>query len=94
MSENAVGYLLNRAGYHHRHVPHGFRAAFSSIMNERRPQDGDAIEACLAHDVPGIRGRYLRSAFNDRRRELLTEWAALLTDGMLPAARLVEGPRR
>jgi integrase len=22
-SENALGYLLNRAGYHHRHVPHG-----------------------------------------------------------------------
>ncbi|MCU4162334.1 tyrosine-type recombinase/integrase, partial [Acidiphilium sp. AL] len=28
MSENAMGYLLNRAGYHHRHVPHGWRAAF------------------------------------------------------------------
>ena len=34
MSENAIGYLLNRAGYHGRHVPHGFRAAFSTIMNE------------------------------------------------------------
>jgi integrase len=26
MSENAIGYLLNRAGYHGRHVPHGFRS--------------------------------------------------------------------
>ena len=32
MSENALGYLLNRAGYHGHHVPHGFRAAFSTIM--------------------------------------------------------------
>src|SRR3546814_10758952 len=29
MSENAIGYLLNRAGYHGHHVPHGFRAARS-----------------------------------------------------------------
>ena len=34
MSENAMGYLLNRAGYHSRHVPHGWRATFSSVMNE------------------------------------------------------------
>jgi len=34
MIENALVYLLNRAGYHRRHVPHGFRAAFSTIMNE------------------------------------------------------------
>ena len=28
MSEDAIGYLLNRAGYHRRHVPHGWRATF------------------------------------------------------------------
>ncbi|GBQ24660.1 phage integrase [Acetobacter estunensis NRIC 0472] len=28
LCENAIGYLLNRAGYHGRHVPHGFRATF------------------------------------------------------------------
>jgi len=33
ISENAIGYLLNRAGYHGHHVPHGFRAALSTIMN-------------------------------------------------------------
>ena len=27
-------YLLNRFGYHGRHVPHGCRAAFSRTMNE------------------------------------------------------------
>lgn len=37
MSENAMGYLLNRAGYHSKHAPHGFRSSFSTIMNERFP---------------------------------------------------------
>jgi integrase len=40
MSENAIGYLLNRAGYHGHHVPHGFRAAFSTIMNEWAERHG------------------------------------------------------
>jgi hypothetical protein len=34
MSENAIVYLLNRAGSHGQHVPHGFQSAFSTIMNE------------------------------------------------------------
>lgn len=34
MRANALGYLLNRAGYRGHHVPHGFRAAFSTVMNE------------------------------------------------------------
>jgi len=41
MSENAIGYLLNRAAYHGHHVPHRFRAAFSTIMNERAERNGD-----------------------------------------------------
>eukprot|EP00913_Durusdinium_trenchii_P021234 g19947.t1 len=49
MSENAMGYLLNRAGYNSRHVPHGFRSSFSSIMNERFPADRFVIDLMLAH---------------------------------------------
>lgn len=54
MSENAIGYLLNRAGYHGHHVPHGFRAAFSTIMNEWAERQGSAsdrpiIDLMLAH---------------------------------------------
>lgn len=44
MSENALGYLINRAGYAGQHVPHGFRSSFSSIMNERRPEDRAIID--------------------------------------------------
>lgn len=35
ISENAVGYLYNRLVAHGRHVPHGWRSTFSTIMNER-----------------------------------------------------------
>ena len=49
MSENAIGYLLNRAGYHSRHVPHGWRATFSTIMNERFGDDRHVIDLMLAH---------------------------------------------
>ena len=94
LSENSIGYLLNRAGYHHKHVPHGFRAAFSSVMNERHPSDQDAIETCLAHSVPGTRGAYMRANFLARRRELLSEWAELLFARMPAAETLISGPRR
>jgi integrase len=93
LSENGVGYLLNRAGYHGRHCAHGFRAAFSSIMNQRHPADHDAIEAQLAHVVPGVRGAYLRAPFKERRAELLAEWDSLLMAGAKDARSLLLGPR-
>jgi len=54
-SENAIGYLLNRAGYHGHHVPHGFRAVFSTIMNEWAERNGKThdrkvIDLMLAHE--------------------------------------------
>ncbi len=49
LSENALGYLLNRAGYHGHHVPHGFRASFSSVMNEAFRADRQIIDLMLAH---------------------------------------------
>ena len=52
---------------------HGFRASFSSIMNERHPDARDAIEAQLAHVVRGVRSAYLRAPFLERRREFLAE---------------------
>lgn len=55
ISENTLRALLIRAGYYQRHVPHGFRAAFSTYMNERpvaERQDGDraVIDLMLAHE--------------------------------------------
>ena len=95
MSENAMGYLLNRAGYHHRHVPHGWRATFSTIMNERHRADHLVIEAVLAHRPENeVMAAYNRAKYLDRRRELLQEWADDLLKDAAPAAELLNGPRR
>ena len=73
MSENALGYLLNRAGYHGRHVPHGFHAAFSTVMNEwanqhGRPDDRAVIDLMLARDGSDfLRSRLRRLAVEARR---------------------------
>jgi integrase len=94
MARGTLVGLLNRTGYGGVHCAHGFRAAFSSIMNERHPDAWDAVEAQLAHVVRGVRGAYLRAPFLERRRELLTEWAHLLLEGAPDAESLLLGPRR
>ncbi|WP_054310025.1 integrase arm-type DNA-binding domain-containing protein [Mesorhizobium sp. 1M-11] len=95
MSENAIGYLLNRAGYHHKHVPHGWRATFSSVMNEQFRTDKSVIDLMLAH-VPKdkVEGAYNRALHLERRRELAQIWADLILEGARPAADLLVGPRR
>lgn len=95
MSENALGYLLNRAGYHQRHVPHGWRAAFSSIMNERFRADRAVIDLMLAHAPKDkVEAAYNRAMHMERRRELACEWAAMLLQEMQPAAILLTGRRK
>jgi integrase len=86
ISENTLRALLIRAGYYQRHVPHGFRAAFSTIMNERpkgpdgrHDDDRAVIDLMLAH-VPKdkVEGAYNRAAYMSRRRELAQAWADLV----------------
>ena len=100
MSENAIGYLLNRAGYHGRHVPHGFRSAFSTIMNEWANRHGNEsdraiIDLMLAH-VPKdqVEGAYNRAAYMPRRREIVIIWADKLCANLPSAETLVTKPRR
>jgi integrase len=100
MSENALGYLLNRAGYHGRHVPHGFRAAFSTIMNEwvnthGREDDRAVIDLMLAH-VPQnkVEGAYNRAAYMERRKELAQVWADMLALGLARPAALLPLQRK
>ncbi len=94
MSENAMGYLLNRAGYHAHHVPHGWRATFSTVMNERFRADKPVIDLMLAH-VPkdNVEKAYNCALHLERRRELAQEWADLLLAGAVPAIDLLTGPR-
>ena len=100
MSENALSYLYKRLpAFAGRHVPHGWRATFSTIMNERtsqhgRPNDRAVIELMLAHQLQGVEAAYNRSQHTERRREIANEWAELLLGNLPPVSTLLDGPRR
>jgi hypothetical protein len=71
MARTAIGYMLHRAGYHGRHVPHGWRSTSSTIMNERHRADRAVIDLTLAHlSKDKTEAAYSRAAHMARRREL------------------------
>lgn len=79
IGEAAIGALYARAGFAGRHVPHGWRATFSTVMNDRRPSDRAAIDRVLAHTPKDkVEAAYNRSEQLTLRRELLQEWADLV----------------
>lgn len=80
LGEGAIGDLYDRAGYAGRHVPHGWRASFSTILNEHLGEDWRAdIDRALAHATTGkVEGAYNRAQLLGRRRELLETWAQIL----------------
>jgi integrase len=107
MTVNAIGYLYNREGYKGKHVPHGWRSSFSTIMNEQADRelgtdvrllaDRLIIDLMLAHTPAGISAtelRYNRARFMDRRRELAKRWADMIMEGALPATEILDSPRR
>ncbi len=98
ISENTIRALLIRAGYYQRHVPHGFRAAFSTIMNEhpdRREGDRAVIDLMLAH-VPKdkVEGAYNRAGYLPRRREIAQAWADLIAVDLCDPAEHLGKPIR
>jgi hypothetical protein len=100
MSENAINTMYRRLpGFASRHVPHGWRATFSTVMNERAQeleQAGDRaiIDLMLAHKPKGVEPLYNRASYMNRRRQIAQEWADLLLGPLPPAAALLGGPRR
>lgn len=79
LSGNTMRQALRSMGFED-HVPHGWRAAFSSICNEygHRP---DAIELCLAHEQRDkVRAAYNRSELWDERRALMDWWGRFLIE--------------
>jgi integrase len=77
----ALAALYARAGFAGRHVAHGWRASFSTVMNERRPADQAAIDRALGHRVKGmtkVEAAYNRAQHLQLRREILAEWAEVL----------------
>ncbi|TCQ04495.1 integrase arm-type DNA-binding domain-containing protein [Sphingomonas sp. PP-CC-3A-396] len=80
IGEKSIGALYDRAGFAGRHVPHGWRASFSTVMNERGT-DGADIERALAHSPKDkVKAAYDRSERLQRQRDLFQEWADLLVD--------------
>jgi integrase len=75
MSENTINAMINRMGYKGRVVGHGFRAMFSTILNEHG-FNRDAIERQLAHvERNGVRAAYNRAQYLPERRQMMQWWA-------------------
>lgn len=77
----AIGAIYKRAGYAGRHVPHGWRASFSTILNERFPLERAAIDLALGHapaDRSKVERAYNRSEMLEGRRDLYRRWGAML----------------
>lgn len=96
MSDSAISSLYKRSGYRGRMVPHGWRSAFSTIMNERaveldREGDRIAIDLMLAHVPQGMSASefaYNRARYAKRRRDLALTWAEMITAGLAPPSAL------
>ena len=98
ISDSTLSQLYLDAGYRGRHVPHGWRAAFSTLMNERaarqdRERDRAIIDLMLAHVKGDVEAAYNRAAYLPRRRELAQAWADLLLEGLPGPETLIPAPR-
>ena len=77
MSENAMLVYVRGLGYtKEQFVPHGFRAMFATIANEKSTFDRDLIDVQLAHKVGGsVSQRYNRTDYLEKRKELVQWWS-------------------
>jgi hypothetical protein len=83
ISDSTLSKHYRDLGYAGRHVPHGWRATFSTIMNElaaeeEREKDREIIDMMLAHIKEGVEPAYNRAAYMPRRREIAQAWADML----------------
>ncbi|MFT4028013.1 MAG: integrase arm-type DNA-binding domain-containing protein [Novosphingobium sp.] len=98
ISDSTISGLYRDAGFRGIHVPHGWRATFSTIMNERaaaedRERNRAIIDMMLAHTQEGVEPIYNRAMYMPRRRELAQTWADLLM-AELPAPTALLPDRR
>ncbi len=93
MSDSAVSSMYKRVRngfYKGKMVPHGWRSAFSTIMNERAAElerDGDRmiIDMMLAHVPEGMSASewaYNRARYSKPRRALGEAWADMITKNL------------
>jgi hypothetical protein len=86
IGEGAIGELYDAAGYAGRHVPHGWRASFSTILNDVCPADRSLIDQALAH--AGAKGR-VEAAYN--RSQQLERMATCSSAGPISSSPTVPG---
>jgi len=82
IGEGAIGALYGRAGFSGRHVPHGWRSSFSTILNEALAGDPAAradVDRALAHSPKDkVEAAYNRAQLLERRRALFDRWGSML----------------
>ncbi len=99
MSDSALSSLYKRVAggrYKGKMVPHGWRTAFSTLMNERAAEmerDGDRmiIDMILAHVPEGMSASewaYNRARYIKPRAALLQAWADMISNGIPSALEL------
>lgn len=81
IGEGAIRQLYRDAGFGGRHVPHGWRASFSTILNEQMGEEWQStIDRALAHAGMGkVEAAYNRAQLLERRRQVFDRWAEILT---------------
>ena len=89
LSNGAMLALLERMGFGHVTV-HGFRSSFRDWASEMTSFEEDVIEFSLSH-VEGSKAKaaYKRSDLLEKRRLLMTAWAAYVRDGAPESATIV-----
>ncbi len=85
ISDMALLNAVRRMGFSKEEMTiHGFRAMFSTILNEKKLAwgfDGDIIEAQLAHkEQNAVRGAYNHASYLETRRAMLQKWADYLDE--------------
>ena len=83
ISDMALLNAIRRMGFTKEDMTiHGFRAMFSTMLNERKLAwgiDGDIIEAQLAHkEKNAVRGAYNHASYFEQRRSMVQKWADYL----------------
>ena len=87
LSDMTLTKLLRDRGLADRTTVHGMRSAFRDWCAETgKPRE--IAEAALAHTVGGVEGAYFRSDLFARRRALMDQWAAFLTETEARVVRL------
>lgn len=87
LSENSVNGALRRMGYAGVMTAHGFRSTASTLLNECRKWNPDAIERALSHEIgSAVRSAYNHSSYWEERAEMMAWWSDELD-------RIKSGPR-